>query len=323
MTVPLGKRIKRSVRSALLRAIVRLLARVPLRPAFAFATLVGRAAWPLARGTRRLMLEHLAVAFPERSPEERETIARATFVHLARVAAEIATLPRWRARLEEYVRLTPGAEALLDGLVAKGRGVIFVGGHLGNWELMAQRVAARWPSSAIARAGNDPKLNRLVAEARLEGGMELLWREDPSTARAMIRSFRRGKVLGLLIDQDTKVQGVFVPFFGRPAFTPRGAADLALRFQPPVVVGWCRRRGPGPDDGHELDAVEVPYDAEAPDKEAEVLRLTAALTAKLEAVIRERPAEWVWMHERWKTRPGPTEGAQANTMPKSPGLSGE
>jgi KDO2-lipid IV(A) lauroyltransferase len=146
----------------------------------------------------------------------------------------------------------------------------------------------------------------------------------------MIRCFKRNEILGILIDQDTSVQGVFVPFFGRPAFTPRAAADLALRFRAPVIVGTCRRRGPRPGDGHEVTAVEVAYDADAPDREAEAIRLTAACTAVLEGAIRKNPVEWVWMHERWRSvpppavpaAPDPGSGPQAKAVPKSSALSG-
>ncbi len=322
MPVPLRKRIKRSARSALVRALVRLLAFVPLRPALAFASWVGRAGWAFARGTRRQMLAQLAIAFPERTPEEREAIGRASFLHLATVAAEVATLRTYRDRLAEYVTFAPGAEERLRAVVARGRGAVYVSGHVGNWELMAQRVARDFPSAAIARTGNDPKLTALIGRMRGEGNIETLWREDPGTARGMIRCFKQGKVLGLLIDQDTNVQGVFVPFFGRLAFTPRGPADLALRFRAPVIAVWSRRRGPRPGDGHVLDVVEVPHDPEAPDREAEVVRVTAACTALLEAAIRAAPADWVWMHERWRTHPETTGGApQAKVMPKSAELS--
>jgi Kdo2-lipid IVA lauroyltransferase/acyltransferase len=324
MSPPLHKRIKRSVRSAVTRALVRLLAFVPLRPAFAFAGLVGRAGWVLAARTRRGMLRHLAIAFPERTEAEREAIGRASLVHLARLAAEVATLRTYRRRLREYVSFAPGAEERLREIMGRGKGLVYVTGHVGNWELMAQRVAGEWPSATIARAGNDPKLTALLGRMRAEGKVETLWRDDPATARAMIRCFKQGKLLGILIDQDTRVQGVFVPFFGRPAFTPRGAADLALRFKVPVVVGWCHRRGPRPGDGHEIDLVEVGYDAGAPDREAEAIRLTSACTARLEAAIRAAPSEWVWMHERWKTAPPgqvvPSD--QANVVPKSARISG-
>jgi Kdo2-lipid IVA lauroyltransferase/acyltransferase len=322
MAVPQHKRIKRSIRSVVLRALIRILVLLPLRPAFAVATLFGRAGWALARRTRRQMLAHLEIAFPEKTARERAAIGRASLVHLARVAAEVATLRSYRARLRDHVRFAPAAEELLREVVQRRRGVVFVAGHLGNWELMAQRVAADHPSATIARAGNDPALTALVGRFRAEGEVETLWREDSGTARAMLRCFKQGKLLGILIDQDTRVQGVFVPFFGRPAFTPRGAADLALRFRVPVVVGWCRRRNPGAAGGHEIGLVEVPYDPDPSDREAEVTKMTAACTAHLEAAIRASPAEWVWMHERWKTRRGSAaEATQAKAVPESAELS--
>jgi len=163
----------------------------------------------------------------------------------------------------------------------------------------------------IAKAGWDRKLNELVERFRARGGVTTLWREDPDTGRAIIRTFRSGKALGLLIDQDTNVQGVFVPFFGRLAWTPRAAAEFAVRFGAPVVVGTVHRRGPRPGDGHLLEAQEIQFSSDPPDREAEVVRLTTACTAALEEAIRRHPAEWVWMHERWRTRP-PDEGTEAS-----------
>jgi KDO2-lipid IV(A) lauroyltransferase len=315
MTVPLRKRAKRRVRSVFLVAAVRLVSLVPLRAAVAVARAVGWLSWRVARGTRRQMLAQLALAFPEKGAAEREAIAQASLVHLAVLAAEVVTLPRWRERLEAYVGLAPGAEEVVRAAMARGRGLVYVAGHVGNWELMAQRVPrlGPWPAATIAKATIDPGVNVLIETARREGGVETLWREDPSTARAMIRCFKRNEILGILIDQDTNVQSVFVPFFGRLAATPRAAADLALRFRAPVVVGTCRRRGPAPGDGHVLEAVEVAYDPDAPDREAEAIRLTAACTAVLEAAIRRNPVEWVWMHERWKTAPPPASAVAART----------
>ena len=100
------------------------------------------------------------------------------------------------------------------------------------------------------------------------------------------------------------MQSVVVPFFGRLAATPRAAADFALRFGAAVLVVTCHRRGPRARDGHRLEVEEVPVRADATDREAEVIRLTAACAAVQERAIRRHPAEWVWMHQRWKTRPG-------------------
>lgn len=303
MSVPLHKRIRRGLRSWILVGAVRLLSMLPPGPVLVLASLVGRLAW-LAPGNRRQMLAHLALALPERSEAERRAIARACLVHLAWLAAEVVTIRSFDARLDEYVSFAPGAEERVKRALALGRGIVYITGHVGNWELMARRMArAGVPCATIAKAGQDPRLTALLEGARTEGNVEVLWRESPSTARAMIRCFRQGKLLGILIDQDTKVQGVFVPFFGRPAFTPRAAGDLALRFQAPVLVGWTRRRGRRRGAGHEVCVEEIAYDPRPADTEAESIRITARATAILQQAIQDRPEEWVWMHERWKTPP--------------------
>jgi len=319
MAVPLHKRARRGLRSLLLRGVIRVVAALPLRLVMALGSLVGSLAWRVARDTRRKVLASLAVAFPERPLAEREAIGRGSLRHLAWLAGEVVAPAGYADRIREYVSFHGDAEARLTEVMGRGRGVIYVTGHVGNWELMARRVAQQFPSVTIAKAGPDPRMNALIERMRTEGGVGTLWREDPRTSRAMIKALKQGKLFGLLIDQDTRVQGVFVPFFGRLAFTPRAAGDLALRFRTPVVAGWVRRRGPRPGDGHEIDLVEIPYDPDAADREAESLRITAACTARLEAAIRGRPEEWVWMHERWKTRP-PGE-IQANSMPNSRELS--
>ncbi len=315
MPAPLHKRIKRAVRSVLIRIALRLLGLLPLGPALWLGAAVGRIGYRLAGKTRRLALAHLAQAFPERTPAEREAIARGMFVHLGRSTTELASI-RWYDRaLESYVELAP--PGLLAEVMARGRGMVFVTGHLGSWELLARRIArAGVPNAVIAKSRGDRKLNELAARFRAEGGVTTLWREDPDTGRAIIKTFRSGKALGILIDQDTRVQGVFVPFFGRLAYTPRAAGDFAVRFGAPVVVGTIHRKGPGAKDGHRLELTEITFSSDPPDREAEVARLTAACTAVLEAAIRRHPGEWVWMHERWRTRP-PGEGALGDSPPPS------
>ena len=322
MPVPLRKRLRRGARSLALRAAAALLGLLPLRAALAVGALAGWVAWCLAGGTRRLALEHLALAFPERSEAERRAIARASLVHLGQVALETIALRRYRDRLEMYVSIAPGGEELVRRAMARGKGLVFVASHIGNWELLAQRLSrVAQPNAVVAKRNADPWLNGAIERLRAEGGLETLWREDPSTGRKLLRLFKRGGGLGILIDQDTKVQGVFVPFFGQLAYTPRAAAELALRFGAAALVVTSHRRGPHPGDGHELEVTELAYDPDPPDPEAEVVRLTAAAVALHESAIRRHPAEWVWMHRRWKTRP-PAEGSLAKGMPKSRELSG-
>jgi KDO2-lipid IV(A) lauroyltransferase len=322
VAVPLRKRLKRALRAAVLRPLVWLLSFLPLRAALLVGAALGEAVWLFARRTRQLMLEHLAIAFPVASAPERQAIARASLINLGRVALEVVTLPRWGSRVEAYVGIAPGGEAAIRRATAVGRGVVVVAGHIGNWELLAWRLALLiQPNAVIARPNAHGWINARMARLRAAGGVKTLWRESRSTGRELIALFRQGGGLGILIDQDTRVQGVFAPFFGRLAHTPRAAADLALRFGAPVLVVTSHRRGPRPCDGHEIEVAEVKYEPAPADREAEVVRLTAACVALQERSIRSHPDEWVWMHRRWKTRP-PEGWSEASGMPKSAELSG-
>lgn len=302
MTVPLRKRVRRELRSLLVVGVIRLLSHLPRRLAWSIGTFVGRAAYLVAGETRRLALQGLATAFPEKTDAEREAIARAMFLHLAHVATEVVTIRSYDRDLESYVE-APNA-GMLQELLSRGKGLIYVPCHAGNWELQGRRIARTGvDNSTIGKASHDRRLTRLIEEFRASGGVKTLWREAPDAARVIIKTLRSGKALGILIDQDTTVQNVFVPFFGRPAATPRAAGELALRFGAPVVVGTIHRKGDGPDAGHVVELTEVRYDPSPVDEEAEVVRITAECSRVIEDAIRRYPAEWVWMHQRWKTRP--------------------
>jgi KDO2-lipid IV(A) lauroyltransferase len=302
--IPWAKRARRTLRVWLIRAGIRLGALLPFRVAWALGGLVGRVAWLVGRRDRELALQHLAFAMPELPEAERRAIARATFLHYAHGAAEVAQIARIDGDLERYVTYVGEGEALLRTAHAKGKGLIFVTGHLGSWELLARRIVRSGiPAVVIAARSWDRRIDEMAEGFRARGEVPTLFREDAGSGRTLLKAMRAGKALGILIDQDTRVQSVFVPFFGHLASTPRAAADLALRFGCPVLVGWSRRRGPKAGDGYILEVREVGYDPNPGDPGAEAVRITAACTASIEQAIREAPAEWVWMHRRWSTKP--------------------
>ncbi len=304
MAVGGWKRVRRAARAAVLRGFIRASMLLPLSVATAIGAALGRAAWVLSSRLRRDMRASLAIAFPERSAAERDAIARASLVHLGRVGGEVITMRQWASRLDEVVEAAPETVATVERAWARRKGIIFVLGHIGNWELTSRLSRYVQPNAAIAKRTWHRSLDALSERFRAEHGVGTLWRDDPSTGRSMLKLFRQGGALGILIDQDiADVQSVFVPFFGRLAAPPRAAADLALRFGAAPLVVTCHRRGPRVRDGHRLEVEEVPVRADAPDREAEVVRITAACAAVQERAIRRHPEEWVWMHQRWKTRP--------------------
>jgi KDO2-lipid IV(A) lauroyltransferase len=174
-----------------------------------------------------------------------------------------------------------------------------VTGHVGNWELLAAWAAAiGYPITVIVRRVNDLRFHALIARFRAAAGVEILVRDDPRFLTAVREALARNRVVAMLIDQDTRGAGVFVPFFGRLAHTPPGAAVLVLRTRVPVVTVFVERR---PEGGHLVRVAAVPP---VPARGRDGVRtLTARLTAAIEAQIRRSPAEWVWWHERWRRRP--------------------
>lgn len=253
----------------------------------------GWLAGPLRRRARRQLVAALGA-----TPDEAARMTAAVFANAGRVGAEILLLPRLRRHIQAYVALPEPDRAVLAEAMGAGQGAVVVTAHLGAWELLAQRLVAEGYSAAtLARRSPNPYLGRWLVARRAAGGLETLNRGGPEAIRGMLAALRRGALLGVLIDQDTRVDTVHVPFFGRPAATPVAAAGLALRRKLPVLAVFIRRR---PEGGHVLSVTRVPLpDAGLGGDPVEAL--TAALTARIEAAVRAAPTEWVWFHDRWRT----------------------
>ena len=277
---------------------------------------LGALAYLCARGEREKTMRNLRLALgSEQSEEELESIARGMFAHFGRMAFEVIRLPRLSRRRVEKAVTFDGLEPVRRAIEA-GRGVVVATGHIGNWELMGAAVARLGiPLNVIARRIYDGRLNDLALRLRERMGVKTILRESPESAKQILRCLRRGEMLALLIDQDIRVEGEFVPFFGMPAHTPTGAAALALRTGALLVAASAQRL----DDGrHMVRAVPIvlvennlldhnELDAGG-DRDRVIIEATARATAQLERWIRERPEQWSWNHDRWRTRPAATKG---------------
>ncbi len=276
----------------MLRLLLGLAASLPIGVALRVGATLGRLAFRLLRSQRSLALDHLALAFPDKTASERWALAEACFAELGRCGLEACAAGKIQPRLRDYVRWPDEEIESLRMDLAGGGGGIFVTGHLGNWELLARRIAAEgFDHAVVVRDSGDPRLSDLVRRFRSAGGVRTVGRgQGLAPVREMLSAFRRGALIAFLIDQDTRVQGVQVPFFGRLAHTPTVAEDLARRTGAPVFVGFVHRH---PDGGHRMHTERVPWDASMPP-------LTALLTRRIEEEIRSHPTDWVWMHRRWK-----------------------
>lgn len=267
---------------------------LPRRAVLAVGGALGSLAWRLSGRDRRRALEHLAMAFPDMPESRRQEIARACFRHAGKNLSEL---------LHFFKRDRPAILSCLEvegwenvqAARATGHPLLFLTAHCGNWELIATVVhnGGIFPA-AVARPLDDPALQKIVVDLRSHFGTITIARGTRGAARQLLETLRRGGALAMLIDQDTKVDGVWVPFFGRPAFTPVGAAEIALRQKARVIPSFIERRADGDHLVRFLPALDLPDDP----RDA-----TALMTAKVEEQIRRNPEQWVWWHKRWRRQP--------------------
>lgn len=296
----LVRRFKNALTFRTLQALHWFIGRFTLEQSLRLADRFGDFVFFAFRRTRRLALEHLELAFgDELTPAAREQIARASFRNLSRCLCELINFDEVRERLDEYVQVEGWEYA--EQALAQGRGGIVVTGHIGNWELLAAYFASKGiPVAAIARRIYEPRVNEMIAQFRARNGVQTILRESPSATREILKVLRAKGILAMLIDQDTRVASISVPFFGRMARTPVAAAALAVRRDLPVAAVFAQRR---PDGGHRLIVRPLFPQERSADQRHDIAALTRQFNEVLEQQIRRNPAEWVWWHRRWRRPP--------------------
>jgi KDO2-lipid IV(A) lauroyltransferase len=285
-------------------AIVAGLNRLPRERAFAAAGALGRA-WARLGGPRSAAArEHLRLAFPDWTERQRRDVLERSFANLARSFVEFATLGALSPAERRALADVEGLEHFEAARRASPTGgVIALTAHLGAWEILAGIMAAYGiPIAVVHRPRDNPRLDALLGRLRAQGGVEMLPRG--AAARAALRALREGKVLAMLFDQNaSRREGVFVPFFGRPACTREAPVRLAMRTGAPVVPVFIERIGESAR--HRVRALPplalVPEDREG-DPSAAILENAARMTAAIEAAIRRAPDQWIWTHRRWRTQ---------------------
>ena len=254
-------------------------------------------------GIRRGVVERqIAAAFPNRSPSEVEVLAGRSYESLGRTSIETATMPGTSTSdILARVERVEGWEHVEEGL-AQGNGVILVTGHLGNWELGGAYFAARGvPIDVVARGMANPIFEAYVTRTRRKIGMEVI--HDKDAVRRTPRSLRDNRCVAFVSDHDALgLASTFVPFFGRPAKTPRGPAVFALRFDVPVLFVAIVREASGK---YTVLIDRVPVHPTG-DREADIDTIVLTYTQILERYVRMYPEQYFWQHRRWRRQPPDT-----------------
>lgn len=276
------------------RALFNLL---PFKWGHAFGGTMGKITFALLKKERDKTLAHLRLAFGrEKTEKEIFEIGRAVFENYGKTLAELALLDKLIPRFDDYVIRT-GYEHLDKGL-RDGKGIIITTAHFGNWEIMGGYSALRgYPLTVIARKIYYEKYNELLVGMRKKMNVKIVYRDE--SIKAMLGVLRHNGILGFLVDQDIEVvDGVFVDFFGRPAFTPTAPVRFALSTGAPIIPAFALREGL---KTHVV--VCPPIDlVRTGNKEEELLINTQKWVKIQEDMIRKYPHLWVWNHKRWKTQ---------------------
>ena len=269
-----------------------------LSPATREALVRGLASIVWALGIRRrVALENVARALPDRSEAERERIVRGAYESMA-----LAVLDGLTSDTLSDEALAQAVEVVdwkgLDGLLAQKQPVLLASAHLGSWELFAEVMARRgYVFSAVVRPLTGA-FNQALVQRRVDAGIELILQRG--ALKRMVSALRRGRAVVQLIDQALpSSQAVWVPFFGRLASTTPAISMAAVHTGAPVYVLVAVR-----ESGRLRMYVEGPVPLPpGPDRDVVIREHTATLTAILETYVRRHPEQWLWLHRRWKGKP--------------------
>lgn len=302
------KRLKGVAGLLLILTLHQLAKRLPLDSLLRLGEWLGKLAYRLSRRYRTVAEKNLRMAYGDTlSDEQQAQLVQQVFVHFAKSLIEFLVgdglSPDDLRRRFQIV----GAE-YLEQCLRLGRGAILITAHYGNWELAARFLTQYlgYTLHVVARDADDPTTAVLVNRIRQKGGYQVI--PKGRAVRAALQALKRNEFVALLPDQNAG--DVFVPFFGRLAGTVAGPAVLALHTGAPIVCGFCTRQ-PG---NNFLFEILPPFSVEPTgDKKRDITDIMARITSTIEQQIRKHPSQWLWLHNRWKTRPPEEAHAPSTT----------
>lgn len=261
----------------------------------------GGVAYFLLTKYRNITLDNLCSAFAnEKSEKEIRQIAKDVFRNAGITAVECLSIRKLSKtdilRFVKEKKLSVVRDAL-----SRGKGVIALGSHLGNWEMMSiYGVACGFDVTVIAKRIYYAPYNIFLASLRSSKGVKTLYRDDKRILKKSLKLLNSNKMLGIVADQDVdSVDGVFVDFFGKKACTPTGPVNLAMLSEAPIIPVFTVRK-----NGRLHLLIDEPiYVETSGDRNSDILKYTQKWSDVVEKYIRLYPSQWVWMHRRWKTRP--------------------
>jgi Kdo2-lipid IVA lauroyltransferase/acyltransferase len=283
------------------RILFRLVNMLPRRFTLWLGETLGAGAYRIIKKERLRALGNLDIAFGDSiTAQRKQEIVRGCFVTFGR-----ATIEAMRFRRHYHKQIKPQIEVVgeehLKRAYERGKGVVVFTAHIGNFELLAAHVAQMgYKAAAIGREVYDKRLDKMLVENRAAMGLVNIRTDD--SPRTIMRLLKEGYVIGFLIDTDSwRVAGEYTPYFGRPARTPIGPTQLGLISGAAFLPMFCLSF---PGGRYRIICGEE-LAPESYDRSREnVYRVTCKMTEVIERTVREYPEQWIWMHDRWRSRQG-------------------
>ena len=279
------------------KCIGRCIARLPRKLALFIGVHLATAVFLLSHREKDKACKHLAQSLGIDQPMVGR-LARRSFQNIGKNLMEFMQLPRMSPETLHQLVTLEGREHI-DKALTQGRGAIILTAHFGNWELLGASILAHgYTIRGITRELRSKRLDAIVSSYREKVGWQGIDRDR--SVREVLRCLNRNELIAILADVDTRTRGIFVDFFGKPAYTPYSPVAFALKTGAAILPTFIVRQ---PDNSHRA-IIEAPLLLQqSGEKEADLLVNTQQFTKVIESYIRRHPEQWIWMHERWKTQP--------------------
>ena len=281
---------------------------LPKKWAMSLGTGIGKLLYHTLKKRKQIALNNLQIAFGNdmeieeqqvMEEEKRRELCKASFINLSKTIIEFMRFTKFNPDNIWHEVSVEGKEHL-DAALEKGKGVIVVLTHFGNWEMLSLVWGVLIPNraTAIAFPLKNEKLNAYICRNREFLSLKLIPRKN--AIRATLRALKNNEAVGFFADQNAGDQGMFIEFFGKPASTSRAPVTIALKTDTPVLFTLDIRQ---PNDKHHIYISPPLYLDPSDDTETDVIEYTTLIVKELEKYINKYPEQWLWLHNRWKTQP--------------------
>ncbi|MCG9127301.1 lysophospholipid acyltransferase family protein [Candidatus Poribacteria bacterium] len=271
---------------------------LPRKISLKIGGLLGGIVYKFSLHQRNIAYENIRHSLKNTDEKFLKIYVKQCFQNLGKTAVEFMQFPK---KSKELIQDSVQFQGIhhIENALSQGNGAIILTGHFGNWELLAASISTKVaPLTPIVRHLRSHRLNELVTKYRKIAGYTTIDRD--TGIRDALRCLRTNNLLGIVADVDTTVNGVFVDFFGRPAYTPYSPIAFALKTGAAILPSFIIRQ---PDGSHHAIIEPMMELIQTDNKEQDIIDNTQKFTNIIENYIQKYPEQWIWMHERWKTQP--------------------